>query len=420
MKSVENALLLAPPPLPAGNGPTPEETGQLRQYMDGPARRFLEKMAPYATDFFGAQAQGMDPADFWAVNWYEIRAADTFPSASISDNSHQGDWKAITFRRRDIDYIPMGAKLWFWKNVWLAYNPDNMGGAITTSVVRRCNMVWKRYDYYGNILTEPFVVERPSTRANANEYNIYQGLPDHYNNCVMQVNPATIDLRENDRIAMGQAVYAVRGLSDYIREFTEDEKSVRLLYFSLYFQQPTERDDMELGIADGKTFSWVISVDGPRKMREGQTAQLTPSSIRCGQVPEKEVSYLWESLSPVLTVDETGNVTAAALGEGTVRCSLVQNPNVYTDIPIHVTVQNSLVWACTVPEKLPVYRSVTLSVESEGEVTWDFRGPDGRFGAQVAGKSAVLTCYYPGEAPVIVTVADGENTLTAEIKLSAR
>lgn len=418
--SLKNVLLLAPPPMPAGNGPTPEETGQLRQYMDDPARRFLEKMAPYATNFFGAQAQGMDQSDFWAVNWYEIRAADTFPSASISDNSHQGDWKTITFRRRDLDYIPIGAKLWFWKNVWLAYNPDNIGGAFSTAVVRRCNMVWKRYDYYGNILSEPFVVERNATRANANEYNIYQGLPDHYSNCVMQVNPQTMGLRENDRMVMGQAVYAVRGLSDYIREFTEDENSVRLLYFSLYFQQPTELDDMENGIADGKAFSWTISVDGPREMREGQTAVFTPSSLRCGQAPDREVSYLWESLSPSLTVDETGTVTAGSLGEGTIRCSLEQNPGIYTDIPITVSAREALVWACTVPENLPVYRGVTLSVESKKSVKWDFSGPEGLYQAVVDGKSAALTAYFPSDTPLTVTVTDGENILTTELKLTAR
>ena len=80
------------------------------------------------------------------------------------------------------------------------------------------------------------MVERSATRANANEYNIYEGLPDHYNSCIMQANPQTLGvLQENTRLVMGGAVYAVRGLSDYIREFTEDKDSVRLLYFSLYF-----------------------------------------------------------------------------------------------------------------------------------------------------------------------------------------
>lgn len=420
MTDLKTVQFLSSPPPPAGNGPIPEETGQRRQHMDDPARRMLEKMAPYATDFFGAQIQGLDPEDFWAVKWYEIRAADTFPSASISENSRQGDWKTVTFRRRDIDYLPPGAKVWFWKNCWLAYNPDNIGGAITTAVVRRCNTVWKRYDYYGNILTEPFVVERPSTRANANEYNIYQGLPDHYNNCVIQYNPQTMGLRENDRLVMGQAVYAVRGLSDYIREFTEDDGSVRLLYFSLYFQQPTERDDMELGIADGNAFSWTISVDGPRELREGQTAAFTASSIRCGQAPDREVSYLWESLSPGLTVDGSGNVTAISLGEGTIRCSLEQNPSIYTNIPITVTAREALVWACTVPETLPVYRELVLSVESAGDVIWDFEGPEGLYQAVVDGKTAALTAYFPSEKTLTVTVTDGVNVLTAELRLTAR
>lgn len=396
------------------------ETGQKPLWMDDAARRMLEKMAPYATDFFEAEIQGLEPEDFWKTSWYEIRAGGTFPSASISENSKNNDWKTITLRRRDIDYIPTGAKVWFWKSCWLAFNPDNIGGAFSTAVVRRCNRNWKRYDYYGNILSEPFVVERNATRANANEYNIYQGLPDHYNNCVMQYNPQTMDLRENDRIVMGQAVYAVRGLSDYILDFSTDDSSVRLLYFSLYFQQPTERDDMTLGIADGNAFSWTISVDGPRKLREEQTAAFTASSIRCGQVPEKEASYLWESLSPGLTVDKNGNVTAVSLGEGTVRCRLEQNPEIYTDIPITVTVREALMWACTVPETLPVYRELTLTVESDGDVIWDFEGPEGLYQAVVDGKSAALTAYFPSDTPLTVTVTDGENTLIAEIRLTAR
>lgn len=419
-KDIQNALLLAPGPQPAGNGPPPGETGQKPLWMDDAARRMLEKMAPYATDFFEAEIQGLDPEDFWKTGWYEIRAAGSFPSASISENSKNNDWKTITFRRRDIDYIPTGAKVWFWKSCWLAYNPDNIGGAFSTAVVRRCNRNWKRYDYYGNILSEPFVVERNATRANANEYNIYQGLPDHYNNCVMQYNPQTMDLRENDRIVMGQAVYAVRGLSDYILDFSTDESSVRLLYFSLYFQQPTERDDMTLGIADGKAFSWTISVDGPRELREGQTAAFIPSSLRCGQAPDRDVSYLWESLSSSLTVGETGSVTAVSMGEGAIRCSLKQNPNIYTDIPITVTAREALVWACTVPGTLPVYRELTLSVESDGDVRWDFEGPEGLYQAAVDGKSAVLTAYFPSEIPLTVTVTDGANTLTAELRLTAR
>ena len=418
--TMKNAMLLSPSSQLAGNGPLQKETGQLKLWMDDPARRILEKMAPYATDFFGAQVQGLDPDDFWGTGWYEIRAADIFPSASISENSRHNDWKTITFRRRDIDYIPTGAKVWFWKNCWLAYNPDNIGGAYSTAIVRRCNRNWTRYDYYGNILSEPFVVERAATRANANEYNIYQGLPDHYNNCVMQYNPETMGLKQNDRIAMGRAVYAVRGLSDYILEFSTDESSVRLLYFSLYFQQPTERDDLVLGIADGKTFSWVISVDGPREMREGQTAQFTPSSLRCGQTPDREVSYLWESLSPELTVDKDGNVAAVSLGEGTVRCSLEQNPGIYTDIPITVTAWNSLVWACTVPGSLPIYQNLTLVVESGEDVAWNFEGPEGLYQAVLDGKAATLTAYFPSDIPLTVTVTDGKNTLTTKIKLTAR
>lgn len=421
LERVHNAALLRAPPGPGGNGPKPGETGQRKAYMDDPTKRILEKMAPYATDFFGAQAQGLDPEDFWAVKWYEIRAANVFPAASISDNSRHNDWKTVVFRRRDIDYIPMGAKFWFWKNCWLAYNPENMGGAYSTAVVRRCNRVWTRYDYYGNILREPFVVERSATRANANEYNIYEGLPDHYNNCVMQANPETLGLlKENTRMVMGNAVYAVRGLSDYIREFTEDQDSIRLLYFSLYFQQPTERDDMELEIADGKAFSWVISVDGPRQIAMGAAVQFSASSLRCGSPPDQEVSYLWESLSDTLEIDESGRVTALAQGTGTIRCRLAQNPELYTDTEVEVT-EAGLSWTSNVPQRLVCYQPLTLEVSSEKPVTWSFTGPPGNLWEAVAGGlTAVLTAYFPSDIPLSVSVTDGEDTLNVNLILTAR
>ena len=418
--AIRNALLLSPPQALAGNGPAPDATGQQRQYMDDPARRMMEKMAPYSTDFFGAEVQGLDPEDFWKTDWYEIRAADVFPSASISETSRHSDWKTIAFRRRDVDYIPTGAKVWFWKSCWLAYNPDNIGGAYAPAVIRRCNQNWKRYDYYGNILIEPFVVERPSTRSNANEYNAYQGLPDHYSNCVMQANPETLSLKENDRMVMGSAVYAVRGLSDYILDFSTEADSVKLLYFSLYFQQPTERDDMEQGIAGGKAFSWEISVDGPREVLPGRAVQFTASSIRCGEVPDREVDYLWESLSPILEVDGEGHVIAAAEGTGEIRCRLKQNPDIYTDTLITVA-GSGLAWASDVPDSLPIYRCVTLSVQSEKEVEWTFSGPpDSLYQSEVNGMSTVLTGYYPSAIPLTVTVTDGERTLTAKIKITAR
>lgn len=416
---IKNALLLRPPGAAAGNGPDPAQTGQRKPYMDDAARRLMEKTAPYATSFFEAEIQGLDPDDFWKTAWYEIRAADTFPSASISDGSRQNDWKTIAFRRRDIDYIPTGAKVWFWRSCWLACNPDNIGGALASGVIRRCNRNWKRYDYYGNILMEPFVVERPSTRANANEYNAYQGLPDHYSNCVMQCNPETAGLRENDRMIMGQAVYAVRGLSDYILDSSTDEQSVRLLYFSLYFQQPTKWDDFETGVAGGRAFSWDILVDGPREIGVGLTARFTASSIRCGGTPDRPVGYRWESLSPQLAADGDGNITALSEGMGTIRCSLEQNPGIYTDITVTVA-GAGLSWASSVPDTLPVYQSVTLAVRSEKAVTWRVSGPEGLYSAAANGNELTLTGYYPGETPLNIAVSDGENTLTTQMRLTAR
>ena len=161
------------------------------------------------------------------------------------------DWKNVYFKRPDIDYVPLGTKFWFWKNVWLADNPSNTGSIAGNSLVRRCNAVWNSLDYYGNIVTEPFVMVNQATKANANTDTEFMKLADNYSDCIMQANPWTLaHLKENTRIALGTGIYAVSGLANYIREFTYENESVRLLYFSDYYHEPVETEDMTKLVAE--------------------------------------------------------------------------------------------------------------------------------------------------------------------------
>lgn len=408
--------------LPGQQTNEPRGTGQMRQYMADPTRRHLEQMAKYATDYFAAEVQGLDPDKPCLKEWYEIRAADVFSSLGISSTSKMDDWKNVYFKRADITYVPPGTKFWFWKNVWLADNPSNTGSIAGNTLVRRCNAVWNSLDYYGNIVTEPFVMVNQATKANANTDTEFMKLADNYSDCIMQANPWTqAHLKENTRIALGTGIYAVRGLSNYIREFTYENESVRLLYFSVYYQEPVETDDMANLVADGLAFHWEITGDAPRAVAVGQEVTITPRSIRNDEAPTLPVSYLWESQTPdIATVDETGKVTALAEGRAVIRCTLEQNPNLYTDFSIEVAAQAVLAWASTVPAAIPQFTNAILRVTEP--VTWTVTGglPQS-FDYTATDTSLTLNCYYPVDAPVTVTAtaADGQ-TLTAIISLTAR
>lgn len=411
--------------VPQPNDPT--GTGQQYQYMADAAKLHLREMAKYATNYFAAQVQGLETQDQTAIAWYEVRIADKFASPNISPTSKDDDWQVVYFKRPDINYIPPGTKFWFWNNTWLSKNPSNIASITGSTLLKRCNAVWNSLDYYGNIVSEPMVIQSPATKANANTDTETMKLADAYTDCLMQANEWTLaNLQNNTRMILGSSGYAVRGLVDYIREYTDQQNSVRLLNFSLYYQEPLETDDMVNQVADGLAFSWVINLAGPRSVEPGKQITLIPSSLRNNDpVPDTQtVSYTWESLNTdIATVDATGSVTGVSSGQATIQCTLEQNTNISTTVTIDVQeAASGLVWAVEVPDNVPAYQSRNLAVAGAvGPVVWNFGGPDNTcYTAEINGDEATINCYYPSPIPLSVTVTDGQTTLTASIPLTTR
>lgn len=384
-------------------------------------------MARYSSDFFAAEVEGLDPTDPTAINWYRIRASENFASLNMSDTSKNDDWRVVYFERADIDYIQPGTKFWFWNNTWLADNPSNIASVTGNALVKRCNAVWNALDYYGNIISEPMAITKPTTTANANTDTEMMNLADSYIDCIMQANEWTLaNLRNNTRMILGTSGFAVRGLSDYIREFTDQQNSVRILRFSLYYQEPLEIDDMENQVAGGLAFSWQITISGPQSMQAGQNATFTAESLRNNEpvLSTQTVTYQWSSSNPeVATVDETtGVVAAVADGETTITCTLVENTNISSSVPLSVQASSGLSWASELPENVPVYQSRSISVTgAQGPVSWDFSGPEQNcYSVTTNGEEATIMCFYPSPIPLTVTVTDSVTTLTAKIQLTGR
>ena len=345
----------------------------------------------------------------------------------MSNTSKNDDWRVVYFERPDIDYIRPGTKFWFWNNTWLADNPSNIASVTGNALVKRCNAVWNALDYYGNIVSEPMSITKPTTTANANADTEMMNLADSYMDCIIQANEWTLaNLRNNTRMILGTSGFAVRGLSDYIREFTDQQDSVRILRFSLYYQEPLETDDMENQVAGGLAFSWQINVTGPKSMQAGQSAAFTADSLRNNEpVPAAQtVTYQWASSNTeVATVDETGLVTAVTDGQVTITCTLAENTNIYTEVQLAVQAASiGLSWASELPENVPVYQSRNISVTgAQGPVSWLFSGPEeNAYTVSTDGETATITCYYPSPIPLTMTVTDSITTLTAEIQLTAR
>ncbi len=427
-KYVKTGLALAGMrPKIIGNNPQLYESRQ-HQYFANATKRFMDERSEYTTNYFLAKVQGLDITDPLKIQYEYIRVANVLSSPGINP-SLDDHWMTVTFKNPKINNVPRGTKFWFYDNVWLCYNPNNVGAITGNAIVRQCEVTYKRLDYYGNLLEEPFVINRQWTKANDNRYQQYMVIAENYMDCVMQLNPETASLRENDRILLGDTnAYTVRGLNNFSRENTEDPNSVRLLYFALYRGEPNEFDDIENAITDGKSFNWEIQINGNLSGTAGTTSQLTATSYKSGLPVDRECNYTWESSDEsVATVDENGLVTFVASGDAEIVCTLVQNTDLTKTVKISVddTAESYVAWNTTMPSEVKQFSSFEFGATyfesqepTEEPITFTFAGAsENRYKATQSGNTVTLECLYPSATPLVVMAVKGSYSITATINL---
>ncbi len=449
-----------------GNNEPTQYAPKQQQFFSPESRTFTQMMARYSSDFVEAQMQGIDPANPLEYQTRYIRFSDIVkPSAAIQ--RHFDDYKMILVADKDIEYIVPGSKIITLGSTWIVVNPLNASGSDGSALVRRCNAVWNFLDFYGNIVSEPLVVE--NERANANDSDNQQSLliSKGYFNVLCQYNDNTRQIDTNTRFILGTGAYRVTGYSDFETEFTGDYSSVRTLSFTVRYEEPNEAiDDMENHIAGGKTFSWEIGISGPKTMRVGESTAFALSSTRngyangiaavCGDTlftpsgwsvagdvlytPGADVNgntlviphcanYIWSSSDDgVLQIDACGNATAISEGVATLTATLAQNPAYSASVSVQVEQAGSGVQIFTnVPDALAAYEYVTITAayfengeQTENALTWTFSGADETaYAAEVSedGLSAEIYCYGYSPTPLEITAAYGESSVTVEISL---
>ena len=464
-KSLKNAMLTGNGLVSWTNNAPTQYNDRQRQYFSPETRTFTQQMAQYASDFVEAQVQGLDSEN--PIGWQTrlIRMADVVrPSAAILRKADS--YKQILFADRDIEYVAPGSKIVTMGSTWLVTNPFNISGSDGKAIVQRCNAVWNYLDYYGNTVSEPIVVG--NERENANDSDAQQSLliSKGYFNVLCQYNEFTRQIDTNTRLILGTGAYRVTGYADFETEFTGDYNSVRLLRFTVRYEEPnTVIDDMENHIAGGKAFSWDICVDGIASLRVGQTSQFLANSVRNGTPiengyvignifyappdwvvnsptaatgtdwevndnvlqPEYPVGYLWKSSNEsVATVDAEGNVSAVGEGEAVITATLMENPAYSASMAITVTESiDGVFFSSSVPESLScgdVAEIEAVYVENGEETTeavdWLFSGADASaYTAETYKNTVKITCYEYSAAPLIVTAQYQGFSASAEISL---
>lgn len=426
-KHIQNVALFAGKPLSPMEPGKNKYTGKQFEYFEGPTSAYVMENAKYASNYYQAHVQGVIPGTFETERGAYIRTSDVVEQTT--GNKLPNDYQTVYFQDTRIRGLYTGAKVKYAGNTWLAISPFNVADPLSCAVIRRCNAAWKHLDYYGNVLVEPFVFQDARAQSTANEYLDWSVIPNWYQKCVMQRNEDTKELAYNRRIVLGSAVAEVRGLVDFITDFsgdtleeTQNPEPTHVFFFDVQFQQPTEIDDMENGIAGGKAFSWQILPSYSGEMSVNATQTLEVNSLRNNEPPDTAkhpVSYLFSSSdTSVLNVDMDGMVTAVGEGEGEITITLAQNTNITATVKIAVTseaIAPQFVFTPELPDRLKQMQTYSGQVEVqqggqtvEAQITIETFGATDNADVVFAAETGVLTVvnYRPSNTPLSLVFKD--------------
>jgi hypothetical protein len=293
------------------------------------------------------------------------------------------------------------------------------------------------------VLSEPFVFQDGRAQSTANEYLDWSVIPNWYQKCVMQLNDNTKELAYNRRIVLGSSVVEVRGLVDFITDFsgvdaeaTGNPEPAHAMFFDVQYQEPNLAiDDRERGNAGGKAFSGVIQPSFAANMGVNGTQKITVTSLRNNEAPDTEnhpVTYLFSSSnSSVATVDASGNVTSHSAGTATITITLLQNTSITAKAEITVSAEEQaaeIVFTPELPAKMKQMQTYagTVSImrggaQIEDAITMAVFGAAQAADAVFDSSTGELTinAYEPADAPLSLVFKASESgaAYTANIQL---
>ena len=432
-KIARNGLLTGGCFLPPVQTNAPPQYGdKRREYFAEVTKEFNAQIAKYASDYVDGVLELANP-DGTVTERNVTGRFSNVVTTTASITRKYDDYKNVLFDQKDIGYVRPGSKLTTMGSVWLAINPDNVSSPTANGIFRRCNAVWNHLDYYGNVVSEPIIVENEAANADAPDAQQDQRIAVGYFTVTCQYNDFTRQINDNTRLILGSKAYQVTGYADFKQEFTGDYSSVRLLTFHVRtLTSNDEADDMEKHIAGGKAFSWEIAIDGQGIAYVGNAAKYTASSVRNGQSVESTeafpISYIWISSDPsVATVQQDGTVTPIQPGTVTITAELAQNGEIAAAREIDVRRSGlGIQFVKAPPAVMEPYQTAEIEVQAFlngapvefDDYEWEFTGAaEGSFSAEANGKTATITCFGYSETPLTVKA---KAILDIEVKTSIR
>ena len=413
------------------NTPSQYNTRQ-KQYLAERTTRYIAERSYLASDYVQADIQGLLPY-FYDYTTLNIRLADIL-SPSANTTKKMDDYKQVLIPDRTVDYLPIGAKINTMGSTWIVINPSNISSVSANAVIARCNATYNSYDYYGNIIVEPIVVEKYTMSNNDNDNSINLVLMDGYFNITCQLNENTKNLGINKRIILGDKPYHITGFTDFIQEFTGDRKNIHIMTFTARIDEPTESDDLTIGIAGGKEYVVSAELNGQTDLIAGQSTTLTADFLINGKkvdsTAEHPLSWTYSSSDQTIAkVSDDGKVMTYKEGNAVIVATLVQNPLVTAKIGLTITeVVNEpyIAFDGFTHDYITQYSSETFNatyfennLATDYPLKWTFSGATKRdYIATVSedGRSVTIECLSASEKPLKITAT--YNGVKASIKVN--
>lgn len=431
-KYIRNISIMGNDNVPvSGNSPS-EYASRQTPYLANRTRLFNSQRAYLASDYVTANVQGLTN-DFYTWTQTNIRLSNVSTSKSTSWSANKtDDVKSVLFPDVDITYFPIGAKIETMGSTWLCINPDNISSPDATAIVMRCNASYNSYDNYGNVVTEPIIVQRAEMSNNNSDTPLNIVLMQGYFNIICQKNDNTSRLGENKRIILGSKAYHITGFTDFIEEFSGDRNSAHLLTFTVRVEEPTVSDDTSVNyIAEGNNYSFAAHITGPSMMLQGEQAQLTAEFIVNGEQSTMLTDWQWSSSNhQVVKIDQNGMAEAVGEGSTIVSVTLQQNHNITASLGIAVSEQALspvIKFEGDIPGSLRQYSTITLSAvyyNADGnpvaaDLNWSAQGDDTSYAMTVSQteQSATITCLEPSDTPLQITVSHENIQASVSIRM---
>lgn len=427
-----NGVILQNGGAPNMNTNTPlQYADKQTQYMAKRSRQFATTQAKWSSDYVSARVQGIDKNNFYKYFGTNVRLSDMHTSPTVSQQTD--DTKQVLFDEPKIDYFPIGAKIETMGSTWICTNPSNLSSTLTTAVIRRCNVSYNLYDYYGNIITEPIILDKVTMLGNNNTTPQNLVMMDGYFNVICQLNDNTKQLGLNQRIILGDKAYFITGFTNFIQEFSGDYDSTHILYFTVRQEEPTQLDDVPNRIANGLEQKFESKIIGSKELKIGENIDLQALFIKNADIidstEEKPIDWKWQSSDDsVLTINNNGQAVGMSVGIAQITAVMAQNNAIKAVVELVVKdniKEPYIAFNGVIPDKIEQYDTAVLSatyyengVPTNKNIQWSFSGANKRsYIATINGNTVEIYGVLSDNDALIVTASYEDKTISTNIAL---